>query len=169
MTTNTCPSRPPHLVELRHPKQCPRVALTTGDVTQRSKPLSTPDSTIPLFYSPTALPEHLRRFVVDMETGCWLWTGALNAAGYGVGPRMHGQGHSAHRAVYEHFHGPVDHATPMHHHCRVPACVNPAHIEPCTVRAHNRIHRRPRLDYVAPVRPNSKVNWKRFRVAGEPE
>lgn len=72
------------------------------------------------------------------STGCWLWTGTINAAGYG----QFWNGRKvvyAHRFAYEHFVGPIPADRPhLDHICRVTACANPAHLEPVTQRENNR-------------------------------
>lgn len=68
-------------------------------------------------------------FVVNPETGCWLWTNRLNACGYGTvsAQRKH---MLAHRAMYELLVGPIPEGLELDHLCRVRHCVNPAHLEP---------------------------------------
>ncbi len=71
--------------------------------------------------------------------GCHLWTGALNSAGYGsigVGSRGHSTAivRAAHRIGYLLAHGSCPAGMVLDHLCRVTACVNPAHLEPVTVR-----------------------------------
>lgn len=68
----------------------------------------------------------LRKFELG-PAGCWLWTGSLNAAGYG----KHGK-KVAHRVVYELLVGPIPPGLQMDHLCRVRRCVNPDHLEPVT-------------------------------------
>lgn len=65
---------------------------------------------------------------IDFSTrsGCWIWKGPYNAAGYGLclsRPRW-----LAHRLVWfiEHGEKPGDQC--VCHHCDVPACVNPEHL-----------------------------------------
>lgn len=65
------------------------------------------------------------------EDGCWVWTGALNKAGYGA----IGSGTKVlrtHRVAYEHFVGPIPDGLQLDHLCRNRACCNPAHLEPVT-------------------------------------
>lgn len=73
---------------------------------------------------------------IRYDAGCWLWTGALNATGYGVIARKDGDGigttRLAHRAVYEALVGPVADDEVIDHLCRNPACCNPLHMEPVT-------------------------------------
>ena len=40
----------------------------------------------------------------------------------------------AHRAVYDYLVGPIPAGLTIDHLCRVRNCVNPAHLEPCTIR-----------------------------------
>jgi hypothetical protein len=60
---------------------------------------------------------------------CWLYTGPVNSSGYGT---IHDR--PAHRWVYERLVGPIPTGLPLDHTCRVRRCVNPAHLEPVTVR-----------------------------------
>ncbi len=63
---------------------------------------------------------------------CWLWSGALGGDGYGrfsVSRRTLG----AHRFAYELLVGPIPEGLTIDHLCRVPRCVNPAHLEAVTV------------------------------------
>jgi hypothetical protein len=63
--------------------------------------------------------------------GCWLWTASLDSHGYGqIGDS--GRLRMAHSVVYELFVGPVPVGLELDHLCRVPACVNPDHLEPVT-------------------------------------
>lgn len=71
---------------------------------------------------------------MDPNGGCWLWSGANDGgAGYGrflareqVGERQ------AHRVAYAMFCEPIPTGLELDHKCNVPACVNPAHLEPVT-------------------------------------
>lgn len=72
-----------------------------------------------------------RRVVVDPDTGCWLWTGALNGKGYGqIG--VEGRSRSTHRVAYEALVGPIPDGLQLDHLCRVRHCANPEHLEPVT-------------------------------------
>lgn len=74
------------------------------------------------------------------DTGCWLWTAAKDRHGYGryqLGrptPEAPSRRKTvfAHRIVYELLVG--DPGPELDHLCRIPACVNPAHLEPVTHR-----------------------------------
>ena len=70
---------------------------------------------------------------VRTTDACWIWTGELNETGYGR--LFNGRKRVfAHRFAYELLVGPIPDSLPLDHLCRVPACVNPAHLEPVTTR-----------------------------------
>lgn len=72
---------------------------------------------------------------VEMTPTCWLWRGALRnkALPYGV-VRYAGKQHAAHRFAYEQLIGPIPDGLTLDHLCRVGRCVNPAHLEPVTLK-----------------------------------
>lgn len=70
-------------------------------------------------------------YIVDNETGCWVWQRARTTDGYGHILRD-GKARPAHRCFYERAHGPVPDGMHLDHLCRNRACVNPAHLEPVT-------------------------------------
>lgn len=75
----------------------------------------------------TAKERFEEKYIPVTESGCWLWTGATTAGGYGQfrdGPTMA----YAHRWAYEHFMGPIPGILYVCHRCDVPSCVNPAHL-----------------------------------------
>lgn len=63
--------------------------------------------------------------------GCWLWTGARLASGYGS-MRWQGKARVVHRVMYELEIGPIPGGLQIDHLCRVRPCCNPAHLEPVT-------------------------------------
>ncbi len=70
---------------------------------------------------------------LSVDTSCWLWTGTLNAKGYGkIGGRL------AHRLLYAKLIGPIPPGMELDHvrtrGCSHRNCVNPAHLEPVTSR-----------------------------------
>lgn len=75
--------------------------------------------------------ERLRARLAYPESGCWIWTGALNKSGYGA----IGSGAKVlrtHRVMYEHVVGPIPTGLQLDHLCRVRSCCNPDHLEPVT-------------------------------------
>lgn len=70
------------------------------------------------------------KFTVD-DNGCWIWTGAIVANGYGSFGMNNGS-QLAHRVAYELLVGPIPDGMEMDHLCRVRRCVNPEHLEPVT-------------------------------------
>lgn len=69
-----------------------------------------------------------KRFIVDEDSGCWIWQGVLDKDGYGNFTRNT----RAHRWSYEAFIGPIPDDLVIDHLCRNRACVNPLHLEPTT-------------------------------------
>lgn len=74
----------------------------------------------------------LEKVSPEPNTGCWLWTGYTNGAGYGV-LEIKDQPFRAHRLSYELFIGPIPEGLTLDHLCRVRCCVNPHHLEPVTI------------------------------------
>lgn len=70
----------------------------------------------------------LNKVSPEPNTGCWLWTGACNARGYGTFS-FNNKSWLAHRWGYMIFQGPIPPDVECDHLCRQPACVNPTHIE----------------------------------------
>jgi hypothetical protein len=71
--------------------------------------------------------------VQPVESGCWLWTGPIDRAGYGrtgSGPPL------AHRFAWQQIRGALPELE-LDHLCRVRACVNPDHLEPVTRAVNN--------------------------------
>lgn len=84
--------------------------------------------------TPQPAAERFWRMVEKTET-CWLWTGA-KASKYGHGKFMltgPSRNLKAHRWAYEALVGSIPPGMTLDHLCRVPACVNPAHLEPVTL------------------------------------
>lgn len=71
------------------------------------------------------------KFEVDHETGCWNWTAAMSAAGYGR-VRVGESNKLAYRAVWEMTVEPVPDGLELDHLCRNTRCINPDHLEPVT-------------------------------------
>jgi hypothetical protein len=68
---------------------------------------------------------------VEDENGCWIWQGRKDRLGY-CRLWVDGALRLAHRHVYERERGPIPAGLDLDHLCRVPSCVNPAHLEPVT-------------------------------------
>lgn len=74
---------------------------------------------------------------VEISVGCWRWTGATMANGYGVftvtstalGRRSN---ILAHRWAYEHIHGAIPAGLEIDHLCRTRNCVRIDHLEAVT-------------------------------------
>lgn len=75
------------------------------------------------------LEKFMDRITPEPNSGCWLWMGAINESGYGQW-----RGQMAHRFSYEAIIAPIPDGLTIDHLCRVRCCVNPAHLEPVTMR-----------------------------------
>jgi len=62
------------------------------------------------------------RLVVDDDTGCHLWTGAVNSAGYGVLLYLY-KSYKPHRVMMNAQEGDI-----ICHKCDTPLCCNPDHL-----------------------------------------
>lgn len=76
---------------------------------------------------PTAKERFDKYHVVDEETGCWVWTGAINGNGYGILNKS-----GAHRWSYAHFKEEIPKGLCIDHLRRNRRCVNPEHLEAVT-------------------------------------
>ena len=80
---------------------------------------------------PVDLSVRFKKKCLLQDNGCHVWTGPADRFGYGL-IWIDGQLRAAHRVSYEHFVGPIPNGLEIDHLCRVPACVNPKHLEPVT-------------------------------------
>jgi hypothetical protein len=79
----------------------------------------------------------MEKVSIDPNSGCWLWTGALDSDGYGnfrVGSVKDGTRRvvSSYKWAYENYVGMVPEGLELDHLCRVRKCCNPEHLEPVT-------------------------------------
>ncbi len=75
----------------------------------------------------------LDNIIVNPETACWLWAGAITGAGYGALQANH-KYYLAHRASYMVFVGPIPEGKVIDHLCGTPRCVSPHHLQAVSVR-----------------------------------
>ncbi|MGL4255763.1 MAG: HNH endonuclease signature motif containing protein [Microbacterium sp.] len=71
---------------------------------------------------------------VDKTGPCWIWLGHIDSKGYGRITTWRNGTIFAHRLAYELVNGPIPEGLQIDHLCRIPACVNPDHLEPVTGR-----------------------------------
>ena len=71
---------------------------------------------------------------LSSDKGCWLWTGGKTHDGYPTWGTTNNKTVYAHRFIYEQEVGPILEGFTLDHTCRVRNCVNPAHMDPCTLQ-----------------------------------
>ena len=77
----------------------------------------------------TLLERFEEKFVVDAESGCWLWTACCNQRENGYGSFwMNGTQRVAHRVAYELYVGQIPDGLYVCHTCDVKRCVRPDHL-----------------------------------------
>lgn len=79
--------------------------------------------------------------IPEPNSGCWLWTGALDERGYGWFGYGTGRMTRAHIASYKNYRGAVPHGKELHHTCSMKSCINPDHLVALTRLEHKRVHK----------------------------
>jgi hypothetical protein len=80
-------------------------------------------------------------YLIDLDTGCWVWQRARTTAGYGQ-IYLNGKMSYAHRVFYEGYVADIPPGLVLDHLCRNPGCCNPDHLEPVTFAENMRRTRR---------------------------
>ena len=76
-------------------------------------------------------PRFLSFIVPEPNSGCWLWSGKLTNSGYSEF-WADGKGRLGHRVAYRLYRAEIPEGLEIDHLCRIPICVNPAHLEAVT-------------------------------------
>jgi hypothetical protein len=82
-------------------------------------------------FGPGRFTERARPEGATVSGNCWVWSGALDKKGYPV-IGVSGLSSRAHNAAYVLAKGPLPEGMVLDHLCRVPACINPDHLEAVT-------------------------------------
>lgn len=82
----------------------------------------------------TRLPGHahdyVQPYIID-SSGCWVWQRNLSYDGYPL-TLFEGKERAAHRMFYHLHKGAIPQGLELDHLCRIPACVNPNHLQVVT-------------------------------------
>lgn len=81
-----------------------------------------------IYKRPSAEDRIQDKIVIDSETGCWIWTGAKNKAGYGQ-IWYEGKMVGVHCLVYQQHKGEIPKGKCVLHKCDNPPCCNPEHLK----------------------------------------
>ena len=78
----------------------------------------------------STFPLSMTRYIPEPNTGCWLWTGAINQDGYGRFFLNRKRSPLVHKYVFEQLNGVVvPPGYEIDHLCFVRSCVNPRHLQ----------------------------------------
>ena len=110
-----------------------------------------------------ASPHDVARLAAKIDPGaqpdaCWLWTAHSDPKGYPVF-RLAGRMQRGHRVAHTWLVGPIPPGLVIDHRCRVPSCLNPAHLQAVT-NAENMFRRRGSPVAVGADRRPSGQGWK---------
>lgn len=72
------------------------------------------------------------RYIIDSDTGCWIWQRSKGVDGYPKQIRLDGKAYAAHRFYYEQKYGSIPKGYALDHLCKNRLCVNPDHLQPVT-------------------------------------
>lgn len=85
----------------------------------------------PLLFRLKDIDRFSKKVLINEDTGCWGWQGALCYKGYGSFTFI-GKDFKAHRVSYSLFKGEIPQDLCIDHLCRNRSCVNPDHLEAVT-------------------------------------
>jgi len=92
-------------------------------------------------YPPDGSGAEVSDYLIDLDTGCWVWQRAKTTAGYGQ-VYLRGKMVYAHRVFYEGYVADIPQGQVLDHLCRNRTCCNPDHIQPVTHAENMRRSRR---------------------------
>lgn len=99
----------------------------------------------------------IKQVTYEPNTGCWLWSGALNSSGYGS-VTFQGKTWRVHRLIHTYIVGEPIVAFELHHICAQKSCCNPSHLEKLTKAQHSAIGYRSKLTHCPAGHPYSGDN-----------